>query len=87
LRADNLHVRGLRQLSSGICRSTFRQRARTIRSVRAQLPGNRYRSTPSLHHPHSYPAMPTALSIVLSLFGLFIAQLLLDLRKVARDVG
>ena len=61
MRADNLRVRGLRQLSSGICRSTFRQRARTIRSVRAQLPGNRYRSTPSLHHPHSYPAMPTAL--------------------------
>jgi hypothetical protein len=34
--------------------------------------------------PH---AMPTVLSVVLSLFGLFIVQLLLDLRKVSRDVG
>ena len=31
--------------------------------------------------------MPTVLSVVLSLFGLYIVQLLLDLQKVARDVG
>jgi hypothetical protein len=34
-----------------------------------------------------HPAMPTVLSIVLSLFGLFLLQLLLDIRRVARDVG
>jgi len=32
-------------------------------------------------------AMPLVLSIVLSLFGVFLLQLLLDLRRVARDVG
>jgi hypothetical protein len=31
--------------------------------------------------------MPTVLSIVLSLFGLFLLQRLLDLRRVVRDVG
>lgn len=35
----------------------------------------------------SHPAMPTVLSIVLSLFGLFLLQRLLDLRRVVRDVG
>jgi len=40
-----------------------------------------------LHRTHSHPAMFTVLSIVLSLFCLFLLQLLLDLRRVARDVG
>jgi hypothetical protein len=31
--------------------------------------------------------MPTVLSIVLSLFGLFLLHLLLGVRRVARDVG
>ena len=31
--------------------------------------------------------MPTVLSIVLSLFGLFLLQRLLDVRRVVRDVG
>jgi hypothetical protein len=31
--------------------------------------------------------MPTILSVVLSLFGLFFVRTLLGLRKVARDVG
>ena len=31
--------------------------------------------------------MPTVLPVALSLFGLFIAQLLLALRRVARNVG
>jgi hypothetical protein len=43
----------------------------------------------TLYRPRtrSHPAMPTVLSIVLSLLGLFLLQLLLDLRRVARDVG
>lgn len=38
-------------------------------------------------HAHSQMAMPTALSIVLLLFGLFLIRLLLGLRRVTRDVG
>jgi len=38
-------------------------------------------------HPHSHPAMPTFLSIVLPLFGLFLIHLLLGIRRVARNVG
>jgi hypothetical protein len=44
-------------------------------------------STLYLPGTRSHPAMPTVLSIVLSLFGLFLLQLLLDLRRVAHDVG
>ena len=44
-------------------------------------------STLYLRRTRSHPAMPTVLSIVLSLFGLFLLQLILDLRRVARDVG
>jgi hypothetical protein len=39
------------------------------------------------HAPSSLPAMLTVLSIVLSLFCLFLLRPLLNLRRVARDVG
>jgi hypothetical protein len=41
--------------------------------------------TDFLHH-HSHLAMPTVLSIVLTLSGLFLIRLLLGLRRAARDV-
>ena len=53
--------------------------------------GNRRRSLVLPHFSHllSRPilAMPTFLSIVLFLFGLFFVHLLLGLRRAVRDVG
>jgi hypothetical protein len=52
--------------------------------------GNRRRPlVPRSSHLHSRPslAMLTVLSAVFSLFGLFFVQLLLGLRRAARDVG
>jgi len=42
---------------------------------------------PSLLNAHSHLAMPTALSLVSSLFCLFLIRHLLGLRKVTRSVG
>ncbi len=54
-----------------------------------QLPGKTLAPHTNLlaHRTRSHRTMPTVLSVVLSLFGLFLLQLLLDLRRVARNVG
>ena len=45
------------------------------------------RKGPVWTHTQSHPVMPTFLSIVLYLFGLFLIHLLLGVRRVARNAG